>query len=65
MITLSMSYFVFVGAALIKLRNHSNIKEKSLVVVITTLGAILWGSVIVQHPIDINKIIAVIIDHLR
>lgn len=64
MITLAVSYLVFLCGALIRLRNHLNIKE-TIVVVITTLGGILWSSIIVQHPIDINKIIAAIIDHLK
>ncbi|MBW7455453.1 hypothetical protein ACFOLF_35010 [Paenibacillus sepulcri] len=38
--------------------NQSGKKDKALFVSITTLGAALWGSIIVRHPFDLNKLIA-------
>ncbi|NHN33777.1 hypothetical protein [Paenibacillus agricola] len=35
-----------------------NKKETILFISITTLGAVLWGSIIVRHPLDLNKVIA-------
>ncbi|MCD9021523.1 hypothetical protein [Cohnella silvisoli] len=59
MIGLILLYVLFlIGGISLLRKNNSNNKEKALFIGITTIGAALWGSIIVRHPLDLNKTIA-------
>lgn len=42
----------------------SNKKETILFFSITTFGAVLWGSILLQHPLDFNKAIGWMLSRL-
>jgi hypothetical protein len=35
-----------------------NKKDKAFFIGVTTLGAVLWGSILANHPFDVNEAIA-------
>lgn len=67
MIALLGLYTLFLGGGLMLLNRvrKLNRKECLLYIGVTTVGEILWGSIIVHHPLDLNKIIALIISQFR
>ncbi|WP_372660348.1 hypothetical protein [Cohnella sp.] len=63
MIGLVILYILFLSGGLIVLKDKKfSRKETAFFIGVTTLGAILWGSIIVRHPLDLNKAIALIIN---
>ncbi|TFE26274.1 hypothetical protein [Cohnella luojiensis] len=58
-ILLAILYVLFLsgGLMVMKAKKFSG-KEKAIYIGITTLGGILWFSIIVRRPLDLNKAIA-------
>jgi hypothetical protein len=67
MITMLGLYTLFLigGLMLLNRVRKLNRKECLLFIGVTTVGGILWGSIIVHVPLDLNKIIALIINQFR
>ncbi|SFT09786.1 hypothetical protein [Paenibacillus sp. BC26] len=62
---LILLYIAFLIAGFIIMKaEHIGRKEKTVFVAITTIGCILWGSVIVHRPLDLNKWIGMAIDFM-
>ncbi|SDW07680.1 hypothetical protein [Paenibacillus sp. CF384] len=55
--------FLVSGFAVMKTQNIGR-KEKILFVTITTIGCILWGSLVLHRPLDLNKAIGMAIDFI-
>ncbi|REE67628.1 hypothetical protein A8990_14255 [Paenibacillus taihuensis] len=55
--------FLIAGFYILRAKNASR-KEKTLFVVITTIGCVLWGSLLIRQPLDLNRAIAAAIDYL-
>ncbi|RED59204.1 hypothetical protein [Cohnella lupini] len=54
-----IAYVLFILGGLLMLRGYRlTKKDKAIFIGITTLGAALWGSIILKHPFDVNKAIA-------
>ncbi len=58
-IRLAILYVLFlsVGLTVLKAKKFSG-KEKAIFIGVTTIGGILWFSIIVRRPLDLNKAIA-------
>ncbi|MGM0921309.1 MAG: hypothetical protein ACQEWW_08810 [Bacillota bacterium] len=67
MIAMLVLYTLFLSGGLMILNRvrKFNKKEWFIFIGVTTVGGILWGSIIVHHPLDLNKFIALIIDKFR
>lgn len=67
MIGLLILYTLFLIGGLMVLNRVRKLIRKELLIFIgvTTVGGVLWGSIIVHHPLDLNKLIALIIDELQ
>lgn len=67
MIGMLVLYTLFLSGGLMILNRArtSNRKEWYIFIGVTTLGGVLWGSLILHHPLDLNKVIELIIDQLR
>jgi hypothetical protein len=57
------SAFLVSGFAVMK-AGKSGHKEKAFFAVITSIGCILWGSIVLRRPLDLNKAIGILIDFL-
>ncbi|MFC4807844.1 hypothetical protein [Paenibacillus sp. GCM10023250] len=65
MIWLVLLYAVFLAAGFFGMKAiRASRKEKALFVTITTIGGILWGSLVLRRPLDVNRAIAIVIDYL-
>jgi hypothetical protein len=63
MIGMIFLYILFLGGGLMTLRKRRwERKECYIYIGLTTAGAILWGSIILRLPLDLNKVIAFICD---
>ncbi len=56
--------FLSVGLLLIKRDKNGTKRELIIFTAITTIGATLWASIILQHPLDLNRVIAWINDSI-
>lgn len=67
MISMLILYTIFLTGGLMVLNRVRKLIRKELLIFIgvTTVGGVLWGSIIVHHPLDLNKVIALIIDQLQ
>ncbi|MDQ0872705.1 hypothetical protein QFZ77_001364 [Paenibacillus sp. V4I3] len=67
MISMLILYTIFLIGGLMVLNRVRKLIRKELLIFIgvTTVGGVLWGSIIVHHPLDLNKVIALIIDELQ
>ncbi|MDQ0903481.1 MULTISPECIES: hypothetical protein [unclassified Paenibacillus] len=67
MISMLILYTIFLIGGLMVLNRVRKLIRKELLIFIgvTTVGGVLWGSIIVHHPLDLNKLIALIIDELQ
>ncbi|KRF42736.1 hypothetical protein [Paenibacillus sp. Soil787] len=67
MISMLILYTIFLIGGLMVLNRVRKLIRKELLIFIgvTTVGGVLWGSIIVHHPLDLNKIIALIMDQLQ
>lgn len=67
MIGMLVLYTLFLSGGLMILNRvrKLNKKEWFIFIGVTTAGGVLWGSIIVHHPLDLNKIIALIINQFR
>ncbi|MBD0383854.1 hypothetical protein [Paenibacillus sedimenti] len=67
MIGLLILYTLFlIGGLMVYNRVRKLFKKELLIFIgVTTVGGVLWGSNIVHHPLDLNKVIALIIDQLQ
>jgi hypothetical protein len=67
MIGMLVLYTLFLSGGLMILNRvrKLNKKEWFIFIGVTTVGGILWGSIIVHNPLDLNKIIALIINQFR
>ncbi|MBO7742976.1 hypothetical protein I8J29_02125 [Paenibacillus sp. MWE-103] len=64
MIWLVLLYAAFLAAGFFAMKAmRATRKEKALFVTITTIGGILWGSLLLQRPLDVNRAIATVIDY--
>ncbi|MGG7618976.1 hypothetical protein [Bacillus coreaensis] len=66
MIGMLVLYTLFLSGGLMILNRvrKLNKKEWFLFIGVTTVGSVLWGSIIVHHPLDLNKFIALVIEQL-
>jgi len=55
--------FFHIGGFWILRASPSQKKEMGLFFGLTTLGAVLWGSIILRHPLDVNKAIGWMLSH--
>jgi len=66
MIGLIFLYILFLGGGLMTLRKRGQgRKEYYIYIGLTTAGAVLWGSIILRRPLDLNKVIAFVCDQFR
>lgn len=67
MIGMLVLYLLFLSSGLMILNRVQKLKRKEwfIFIGVTTMGGILWGSIILHHPLDLNKIIALIINQFR
>lgn len=67
MIGMLILYTLFlIGGLMVFNRARKLIRKELLIFIgLTTVGGVLWGSIIVHHPLDLNKVIALIIDQLQ
>ncbi|SFI40328.1 hypothetical protein SAMN02799624_00844 [Paenibacillus sp. UNC496MF] len=64
MIWLVLLYAAFLVAGFIAMKAmRATRKEKVLFVTITTIGGILWASLLLHRPLDVNRAIATVIDY--
>ncbi|XEC93029.1 hypothetical protein AB6A23_16785 [Paenibacillus tarimensis] len=65
MIGLLGIFTIFLAAGLVIMRRQrSQSKEIWAFVTITCIGLVLWGSIVLHKPLDLNKAIAWIIDSM-
>lgn len=67
MIGLFILYAAFMAGGLFLFNIQKKLMKKETIVYVgsTTVGAVLWGSIIMQHPLDLNEMIAWLIDRLQ
>ena len=67
MIGMLVLYILFLSGGLMILNRVRKLKRKEwfIFIGVTTVGGVLWGSIILQHPLDLNKFIAFIIEQFR
>jgi uncharacterized membrane protein len=59
MIRVILLYALFlIGGMAVLIVYKSSRKDQALFICITTLGAALWGSIIMRQPLDLNRAIA-------
>ncbi|MDR6550215.1 hypothetical protein [Paenibacillus qinlingensis] len=63
MILITLIYLIYLILSFWSMmRVHTSTREKIINVVITTIGYLLFASILIDHPIDTNKIIGWMID---
>ena len=59
MTLLILMYVIFIiGGIWLSWTKKAGKRDTTFFVSITTLGAVLWGSILLRHPLDANKAIA-------
>ncbi|WP_219834003.1 hypothetical protein [Paenibacillus sp. R14(2021)] len=48
--------FLVIGLITMK-RSKAARKEKAALFTITSIGAVLWASILLEHPLDLNRLI--------
>jgi hypothetical protein len=66
MIGMISMYILFLGGGLMILRKREQGRKECYIYIgLTTVGAVLWGSIILRCPLDLNKVIAYVCDQIQ